>query len=47
MSICQSSNNGEHRWEWHAEAHGTITYVCMNANCGEVREQYIDCGSGY
>jgi hypothetical protein len=36
----------KHRWEWFSEREGIITYRCINANCGEIREQYIDCGSG-
>lgn len=39
-------NPGEHRFEWQHEREGVITWICMNANCGEVLVQYQDCGSG-
>ena len=48
MNLCQSpiSSDGEHRFEWNSEREGVIAYRCMHANCGEIMEQYIDCGSG-
>ena len=33
-----------HRWEWFRERAGVIDYRCLD--CGEMREQYIDCGGG-
>jgi hypothetical protein len=36
----------KHRWEWAREREGVIEFRCMNENCGETKEQYVDTGSG-
>jgi hypothetical protein len=46
MSICQTGDNGYHRWGYHKTMDGGDIYVCMNANCGETLIEYLDCFGG-
>jgi hypothetical protein len=37
---------GHHRFEWSHEREGIITWVCMNANCGEIQTSFQDTQGG-
>lgn len=36
MSLCQTGELFDHRWEWTATLDGGGYWRCLNANCGEV-----------
>jgi hypothetical protein len=46
MSICQHGPLGQHRFEYQMEMQGQSYWICINANCGELKLQFEDLGSG-
>ena len=47
MSYCQSTRDGEHRWEYTSSGEGGDYYRCLNAGCGETMHQLIDGIGGF
>jgi hypothetical protein len=46
MSICQTGNLGQHRWEYAHTRDGGDVYICLNASCGETLIEHLDCFGG-